>query len=142
MVLSITMKKLSYLLLILLLLTACDRNSPTAPGENDQEDRISYPLHQNITATVSWVGEEPSEDNWFIGSLSSAWDNKWMEHYGGLDDPDNRNGYHPAGFTPLENPFYFTLPYNDFTGDGQRKTNASEVVYWRGTGLGPAGLNV
>jgi hypothetical protein len=119
------------LVLALISLAGCSGNgdsSPLGPGE----DSVQYPLHRDITATVFWVGEEPSEDNWFIGSLSSAWDNKWREHYGGLDDPDNRNGYFPAGFTPLENPFYFALPYNDFTADGERKANAPELVYWSG----------
>jgi hypothetical protein len=30
----------------------------------------------------------------------------------------------------LENPFYFDLPYNDFTNEGERKAEAYSVVYW------------
>jgi hypothetical protein len=33
--------------------------------------------------------------------------------YGGIDDPVRRKGYEPAGFKPLENPFYAALPYGD-----------------------------
>ncbi len=89
----------------------------------------TYPLHKNITVTVFWVGEEASEDNEFIANAQSAWDDMWLEHYGGIDDPNHRNGYFPDGFIPHENPFYFALPYNDFK-DGKRKPDAYEVVYW------------
>jgi hypothetical protein len=89
----------------------------------------TYPVHQNVTATVFWVDEPvgggSSEDN-----AVSAWDDEWQKHYGGFDDPQNRNGFLPAVFTPLENPFYLDLPYNDYTDNGVRKTNAAQVVYW------------
>jgi len=88
-----------------------------------------YPLHQNITATVFWVGEGATDENAFISNVQSAWDEKWMEHYGGIDDPYNRNGYFPQGFIPKENPFYFALPYNDFNEIG-RKESAYKRVYW------------
>jgi hypothetical protein len=90
---------------------------------------VTYPVHQNITATVFWVGEPigggSSEDN-----AVSAWDDEWQKNYGGFDDPQSRNGFLPVGFTPLENPFYLDLPYNDFEDNGFRKTNAAQVVYW------------
>ncbi len=89
-----------------------------------------YPLHRNITVTVFWVGEEGNEENGYIPNISSAWDDNWMEHYGGVDDPDERDGFRPTAFVPLENPFYFTLPYNDFTEDGDRKAGAWKNVYW------------
>lgn len=81
-----------------------------------------YPLHKDITATVFWVGEEESEDNDFIANDVSAWDADWLENYGGIDDPENRDGFHPAEFTPNENPFYIALPYTDFT-TRRRKEN-------------------
>lgn len=64
--------------------------------------------------------------------MQSVWDDEWLEHYGGVDDPDNRNGYFPADFTPLENPFYYALPYNDFDENGEREADADQVVYWSG----------
>ena len=87
-------------------------------------------LHEGITVTFFWVGEDANEENGYIKNLHSAWDDRWMEHYGGVDDPDNRSGYSPAGFTPLENPFYFALPYNDFGAGGKRKGSAYEDVFW------------
>lgn len=90
----------------------------------------SHPLHQNITATYFWVGEPASKDNQYIDNLSSAWDSKWVEHFGGVDDPDNRNGYLPAKFIPKENPFYFALPYDDFFDNGTRRHNVSNIIYW------------
>ncbi len=61
--------------------------------------------------------------------MPSSWDEKWAEHFGGIDNPDERNGYNPADFTPSENPFYFALPYTDF-GNSDRKRDANTTVYW------------
>lgn len=88
-----------------------------------------YPIHRNITATIFWIGE-PQGGGSSENNALSAWDDAWQEHYGGVDDPFNRNGYHPASFIPKENPFYLDLPYNDFDNDGKRKTNASELIPW------------
>jgi len=96
------------------------------------EDSTHYPLHQNITVTIFWIGEEGNEENDYIPNLQSVWDDKWLEHYGGVDDPNNRNGYFPADFTPLENPFYYALPYNDFDENGERKADVDQVIYWSG----------
>jgi hypothetical protein len=94
--------------------------------------RSSYPLHTGVTATVFWIGEPrgngSSEDN-----ALSAWDDDWLRHYGGLDDPGPRaaeNGYFPAGFVPKENPFYVDLPYNDFHNSGRPRADRLEVVPW------------
>ena len=105
---------------IVILLTSC------------VEDSTHYPLHQNITVTIFWIGEEGNEENDYIPNLQSVWDDKWLEHYGGVDDPNNRNGYFPADFTPLENPFYYALPYNDFDENGERKADVDQVIYWSG----------
>lgn len=86
-----------------------------------------YPLHQNIIATVFWVGEDATSDNSFIDNRSSAWASDWVTAFGGVDDPNQRNGYYPS-FTPKENPFYFALPYGDFTASGI-KSNITQA-YW------------
>lgn len=96
----------------------------------------NYPLHKNITATVFWVGEPigngSSEDN-----SISAWDDTWEADYGGYDDYSYirtaANNYFPTAFIPKENPFYLDLPYNDYTNNGNRKTNAMTVVPWANT---------
>ena len=82
-------------------------------------------LHTNIISTVFWVGEPADASNANISNAESAWDGNWQTHFGGFDDPDHRNGYNPAGFTPNENPFYFALPYNDLDDNGNRKASAS-----------------
>jgi hypothetical protein len=105
---------------IVILLTSC------------VEDSTHYPLHQNITVTIFWVGEDGNEENNYIPNLQSVWDDKWLEHYGGVDDPNNRNGYFPTNFTPFENPFYYALPYNDFDENGERKAEVDQVIYWSG----------
>jgi hypothetical protein len=89
-----------------------------------------YLLHQNVTTTFFWVGEEAGPENGYIPNNASAWDDKWKEHFGGIDDPNSRNGYSPAAFTPLENPFYFALPYNDFDGNGNRRGTATQMIPW------------
>src|SRR3989344_4623524 len=82
-------------------------NNPPANSTHEPEQpaaQSQYPLHRNITATVFWVGEPQgggsSEDN-----AISAWDDNWQQSYGGFDDPENRDGYYPVGFTPKETPF-------------------------------------
>ena len=63
--------------------------------------------------TCFWVGEPTDKENAYIPNDCSYWDDEWMKHFGGVDDPDPRNGYHPAKFTPKQNPFYFALPYGE-----------------------------
>jgi len=98
---------------------------------------IAYPLHKAINTTVFWVGEPADESNGYIQNSDSAWDELWKEHYGGFDDPDNRNGYFPP-FTPLENPFYFALPFNDFNDKGGKKKRLLEYVPWASASDDPA----
>ncbi|MFZ1654367.1 MAG: hypothetical protein WBO92_02375 [Candidatus Moraniibacteriota bacterium] len=93
----------------------------------------AYYRHEDISVTLFWVGERADEDNQGIPNRRSAWDDSWEQHYGGFDDPDDRNAdYFPAGFLPKENPFYFALPYNDFDEDGVRRAEAYSVVPWAG----------
>jgi len=114
-----------------------DSGQGDAAGQNqnqnqnqDQAQSNDYPLHTNVSVTLFWIGEAGSSANSYIPNAQSAWDDKWAEHYGGVDDPYNRSGYYPADFVPDENPFYFALPYNDFDGNGSRKTAAFNTVYW------------
>ena len=95
----------------------------------DVSQTEKYPLRKNISVTTFWIGEKADDSNNHIANSKSAWDTDWKKHYGGTDDPKNRNGYHPADFKPKENPFYFALPYNDFD-DVDRKSEASGIVYW------------
>jgi hypothetical protein len=65
----------------------------------------------------------------------------WMEDYGGIDDPDRRDGYRPLDFRPRENPFYAALPYNDFDESGERKEGIETYIPWA-TGEEPEGVSV
>jgi len=113
-------------------------NNQAAPGDKissspSKEQLASpFPVHKDIIVSFFWVGEGASRANDFIANSASAWDEKWAEHFGGTDDPDNRNGSWPADFKPKENPFYFALPYNDFDSQGDRKPQAYDLVYWEG----------
>jgi hypothetical protein len=99
---------------------------PVDTGEAPERKGV---LHRNVTATVFWVGEPADADNDYIANDQSAWDDYWETDFGGVDDPSNRNGFWPAGFTPKENPFYYALPYNDLSGDNP-KGSAMRLVYW------------
>ena len=87
-------------------------------------------LHEAVSTTIFWIGEPASPDNGFIANDDSAWDECWKERYGGIDDPVNRSGFDPAGFTPGDNPFYAALPFNDLDGNGDRKARVYSVVPW------------
>jgi hypothetical protein len=114
-------------------------NQPGAVNQIDASSVSSkYPIHKNISTTYFWVGEEAGKDNKNISNCPSAWDEDWLKHFGGVDDPNKRNGYFPAKFTPKENPFYFALPYNDFDENGNRKSNIYKLANWRnGKKCGP-----
>ncbi len=117
----------------------------TTPGDNSTHqdnnssnwdnttsgDNKSYILHSDIISTVFWTGEKASQDNKMIANIASAWDDMWMENYGGVDSPENRNGYFPADFTPDENPFYVALPFNDFDAQGNRKADLQTYIPWQ-----------
>ena len=101
--------------------------------------RTSSPWKRNVTATVFWVGELPTENNPTPNTMS-AWDQNWQANFGGYDQPECREGYLPAGFIPALNPFYIALPYNDVAKGGIHRPEASEVIPWfwesyRGDGI-------
>jgi len=89
-----------------------------------------YAWRSDISTTVFWVGEEPTEEN-PMPNQSSSWDEKWAVHYGGYDNPapSARKGFLPAEFTPKQNPFYIALPYNDLAHNGH-KAEAEEIIPW------------
>jgi hypothetical protein len=76
-----------------------------------------YPWQLNITATVFWIGEQPTQNNPTPNNKSS-WDQEWTANFGGYDDPDpaariadhGNFDFRPKGFTPRLNPFYVALP--------------------------------
>lgn len=103
--------------------TSSAKPSSLAPGPT-AGNSLPNGNHDNVITTIFWAGEAADASNAYITNTMSAWDEKWQEHFGGYDDPDRRNGYYPAGFTPKENPFYFALPYNDYDENGRRRADA------------------
>lgn len=93
----------------------------TMPKEKTLSGVEKYPLHRNIVATVFWIGEEATEANDFIDNEESIWDAYWVESFGGVDEPEERDGWFPEDFIPQENPFYVALPYSDFEGREQKE---------------------
>jgi hypothetical protein len=81
--------------------------------------------------TLFWVGEPSNDENAFIPNHESYWDKDWQASYGGIDDPERRNGHWPAGFKPKENPFYVALPYGEFGEANALKLEAQRVPWYR-----------
>ena len=91
---------------------------------------------KHTMTTLFWVGEPSDAANAFIPNNQSYWDQNWQQSFGGVDDPSHRIGYWPAKFKPKENPFYFALPYGEFTEEGELK-EAARRVPWFEPGLSP-----
>lgn len=113
-------------------------NRPTTPVRPVQPGAgILYPWRQNITATVFWVGEQPTQNN-PTPNHKSSWDQEWAINFGGYDNPDptarianhTTGEFRPKGFTPRLNPFYIALPYNDVAGWSRHKPEAPKVIPW------------
>jgi hypothetical protein len=77
--------------------------------------------------TVFWVGEGATAENGFIHNFASYWDPQWMRHFGGVDHPERRKGFHPAGFKPKQNPFYVALPFAEAHPNGKLKEIAKKI---------------
>lgn len=96
--------------------TGC--GSPTPPPPSG----IGW--HTNIVATTFWVGEifDPHVSD---GSQAiSTYDSDWLGSYGGCDGVvtdgvcrtelrSAENNFFPTSMTPLQNPFYLDLPFDD-----------------------------
>ncbi|MEG0836447.1 MAG: hypothetical protein RSE01_02160 [Akkermansia sp.] len=91
----------------------------------------AYPWRFNITATVFWIGEQPTQNN-PVPNTKSSWDAQWQESYGGYDDPDPEQrapDFRPKSFIPRQNPFYVALPFNDVD-HGSHKAESSSAIPW------------
>ncbi|MEM7014815.1 MAG: hypothetical protein AAF585_25425 [Verrucomicrobiota bacterium] len=103
--------------------------APTQP----REVYTKYPWKRDIVTTIFWVGEGARPELGDIGNVSSSWDTKWKENYGGNDpyDAEQRTAdYRPKSFVPGLNPFYIALPYNDLAGWRTPKPEAKRVIPW------------
>ena len=98
---------------------------------------VSYPWKKNITSTIFWIGELPTQNN-PTPNTKSSWDTNWVENFGGYDDPDPANRianhatgeFRPRAFVPKLNPFYIALPYNDVVSHREHKPEAARVIPW------------
>ncbi len=117
-------------LLTALMLSGCGSASdPLVPlAEAGVVTRSTEIVHTDITATLFWIGEAPDAGNGYIGNQTSFWDDNWIAHYGGVDDPD-RTTLFPTAFRPGENPFYFALPFSDFDNAGKRRPEVKQLTW-------------
>jgi len=113
-------------------------NQPTAPVRPvDPSARALYPWRTNVTATIFWIGEQPTHRN-PTPNCKSSWDTKWAINFGGYDDPNPANRianhatgeFRPKGFIPKLNPFYIALPYNDVISHRAHKPEAARAIPW------------
>lgn len=118
-----------------------ERENPAVIQQNIEAHETrsleTYRMHENITATVFWVGEGATTENDFISNTESYWQSDWVKAHGGTDNPNERCGYRPCDFEPLENPFYFALPYGEFTPEGNLKPESElRQIPWYSGSLG------
>lgn len=95
----------------------------TLNNTTNQTNQNNYPWHNNAYTTQFYIGTPGTTG-------AGAWDMNLLQHYGGVDNPINRTGYYPLGFTPKENPFYYALPYSDFDANGARRTNVFQIPWY------------
>lgn len=107
-----------------------DATSTVAARTTAGEVRNDGLVYTHTTTTVFWVGEKADASNGYIANDASAWDSNWQTHFGGIDDPEKRCGYVPCAFTPMENPFYIALPYNDLDSNGKPRVDAGQYIPW------------
>lgn len=108
-------------------------------GDSGRPD-TGYPWHTGIVATTFWVGEVFDATASDGSQRVSTYDSDWLGSYGGCDgstvgggcQTERRtadNGYFPLSMTPLENPFYLDLPFDDVN-DDTAFAMRDEVVPW------------
>lgn len=113
-----------------------------APAGSGPPEPGPYPWHTGIVATTFWVGEVLDPDAPDGSQEVSAYDAEWMQRYGGCDGvvEDGRcrterrtaaDGYFPTAMTPLENPFYLDLPYDDVN-DPAVFARRGDTIPWAG----------
>lgn len=95
------------------------RATPEAPVRGEK-----YITHEDITATVYWIGEGETADSGYIANKESAWSSNAVEDFGGVDSPDGRD------FTPEHNPYYVALPAAEFDENGVQP-GAYESSPWK-----------
>ncbi|MBG6059199.1 hypothetical protein RCH16_002511 [Cryobacterium sp. MP_M5] len=102
----------------------------------------TYPWHTGIVSTTFWVGEVFDPNASDGSQVYSTYDSGWMESYGGCDGilTENdcqtearsaANGFFPTTMTPLENPFYLDLPFDDLN-DPKAFASREKVIPWAG----------
>ena len=67
----------------------------------------SYAWKTNVVTDLFWIGKD--------GVKQSAWEPDWVKSNGGVDSPDDRNGFSAAAHVDIHNPFYVALPFEDLT---------------------------
>ncbi|MBJ8337279.1 hypothetical protein JGU71_00140 [Antrihabitans sp. YC3-6] len=121
--------------LMAMVMLAC--SSADSAGSPDSKN---YPWHTNIVSTTFWVGEVLDPNAVDGSQMVSAYDANWYANFGGCDGvvADGRcqteprsaqNDYFPTRITPLQNPFYLDLPYDDINIEANLRGRA-EVVPW------------
>ncbi len=109
---------------------------PGLAGNHVNTPTSQYNSH-TVIATVFWVGEPPDADNSYITNTETEWDPNPVSHFGGVDDPNNRTASGmPAGFAPLQNPFYFALPVSEYDANGNLRPQSRSLSPWAGQSVG------
>jgi hypothetical protein len=77
-----------------------------------QRSTHTYPWKSNIFTTMFYIGEGRTTIS-ATDNKASSWDEEWEHSNGGVDDPNDRDGYAAGSHASTVNPFYVALPFND-----------------------------
>jgi hypothetical protein len=105
--------------------------SSGSSGSGTSTGTGTYPAHTGIIATVFWWGEPVGNGSSADNSIST-YDSLMRQDFGGYDDPTYRRvapNYWPTTLTPLENPYYLDLPFDDLN-NAAAFAHRCQVVPW------------
>jgi hypothetical protein len=107
-----------------------------------QPSTTVYPWHTAIVSTTFWVGEIFDPNTSDGSQMFSTYNSDWFTSFGGCDGVtvngecqtearNANNSYFPTAMSPLENPFYLDLPFDDIN-DAEGFATRDAVVPWAG----------
>ena len=69
-------------IIIALIFAGCINDNDEKDEKENGNDKIPiYHVHENITVTIFWIGEEGNAENGYIPNIQSAWDDEWFDHH-------------------------------------------------------------
>ena len=80
--------------------------------EANEVPKERYPVHEDIIATIFYIGEKGNDSNGGISNEQLAWDSDPVARFGAIDDPNN------PPETVNHTRYYAALPVHEYTSEG------------------------